>query len=72
MGLSNIWLKIINRERDTVDERVVYIKLTEAGRKRKEQAREIPIKVGSCLSLTQEEAAQLYTILYRVMNQKTE
>ncbi len=62
----------IHRERDTVDERVVYIKLTDAGRKLKEQAREIPVKVGSCLSLTQEEAAQLYTILYQVMNQKTE
>ena len=59
----------ISRQRCTSDERVVYIKLTEAGRQLKEKAKEIPVKVGSCIKVEPEDAHSLYKILYSIMNQ---
>lgn len=59
---------LIRRERCTDDERVVCIFLTEEGRALKEKAAEIPARVGCCIHLEPEEAATLYTLLYKVLN----
>ena len=39
------------------------------GRALKEQAREIPMKVGGCIQLSPEEALSLYQTLYKLLNQ---
>ena len=57
----------VTRSRDQADERVVIITLTEEGRALKERAKEIPLKIGGCVRLTEEEAAGLYTLLYRLL-----
>ena len=59
---------LIRRERCTDDERVVCIFLTEEGRALKNQALEIPQRVGCCIHLSPEEAATLYQLLYKVLN----
>ena len=55
----------LNRSRDSADERVVKVTLTDAGRALKEQASEIPLKIGSCIALDEDKAGALYTILYQ-------
>lgn len=57
----------LTRARDTSDERVVTVSLTEKGRALKEQAKEIPLKIGSCIKLSEEEAQGLYILLYRLL-----
>ena len=57
----------IRRTRSKKDERVVEISLTEEGKAVKEKARDIPKAVGSCISLTEEEAKTLYQILYKII-----
>ncbi len=60
---------LVERRRCKDDERMVRIWLTEEGRKLKERAAAIPLQVGSCIKITPEEAATLYTLLYRTMEQ---
>jgi len=61
----------VTRERSAEDERVVIIKVTDEGLKLREQAKSIPAKLGadlgSCVGLKPEEAAQLYGILYKII-----
>ena len=61
----------IVRSRSREDDRVVMITLTEQGRQLKEKAKEIPVKVGSCIDLPPEKAQKLYTLLYELLG-KTE
>lgn len=58
----------ITRSRDSKDERVLNVTITEMGEKLKEQAVEIPAKIGCCVALEEEEAAQLYKLLYKAIN----
>ncbi len=60
---------LVRRERSREDERVVLVRLTDEGRALKEQAREIPMKVGSCIQLSPEETLSLYQTLYKLLNQ---
>lgn len=62
-------LGYLARKRNTEDERVVTVSLTETGRSLKEQARSIPEKMGSCMMLTEQEIATLYGILYKVLDE---
>lgn len=57
----------IERRRSQEDERVVTITLTEKGRQLQEQAKDIPLKVISCVDLPREKAGQLYTLLYELL-----
>ena len=57
----------ITRERSPEDERVVQIFLTDEGRKLKSRLYDVPEQVGMCVNLTPEEAATLYTLLYKVL-----
>lgn len=56
------------RRRSAEDERVVLVSLTEEGKKLKEKAEEIPCKIGSQLTLSREEAGELYRLLYRIID----
>lgn len=57
----------VQRERSKEDERVLIVTTTDAGMNLREQAVEVPIKMGSCFRLTAEEATQLYHLLYKLM-----
>ena len=63
----------IRRTRSTVDDRVVVITLTEAGRALQEKAKDVPERVAGCIDLPLEKAQMLYALLYELLdNQKNE
>lgn len=57
----------LTRERSKEDERNLCVIITEKGKALKKQASDVPIKVGKCLKLEQEEAKQLYGLLYKIL-----
>ncbi|HBE14912.1 MAG TPA: MarR family transcriptional regulator [Ruminococcaceae bacterium] len=60
----------IEKRQSAEDERSFLITLTDKGRALQEQAREIPRKVGGCIALTPEKAAQLYQLLYELLGKE--
>ena len=58
----------VTRKRSEEDERVVRGSLTDMGRGQKEKAAEVPGEVASCVPLTPEEAAALYGLLYKIID----
>ena len=58
----------VARERDSSDERVLNIAVTEKGEALKETAVEIPAKIGSCIPLEEQDAVQLFQILHRMLD----
>lgn len=59
----------VKRYRCAEDERVLMVEITENGKELKERAKEIPQKLAACVKLDREEAMQLYTLLYRVLEE---
>ncbi len=57
----------LTRQRSKEDERNLCVIITEKGIHLKEQASDVPIKVGKCLKLKSDEAKQLYTLLYKIL-----
>lgn len=57
----------ISRARSFTDERNLSLKLTEKGEALKDKALCIPEQVGKCLNLTEEEAKNLYSLLYKIL-----
>ena len=57
----------IERVRSKQDERSVVVNLNEKGKELKEQVKDIPLKIGSCINLSEDEAKMLYSILYKLM-----
>lgn len=57
----------VTRARGEADERVLLVTLTEEGRNLREKAVEIPVQMGKCIPLEQEEATQLYKLLHKMM-----
>ena len=57
----------VKRTRSTIDERFLDVSVTPEGLELREKALEIPVKMGECMSLTPEEAGQLYTILHKLL-----
>ncbi|QOX65289.1 MarR family transcriptional regulator [Anoxybacterium hadale] len=60
---------LLLRTRSSVDERSVIVSLTEKGYHLRDQAVDIPGKIGSCIPLSAEEANTLYRLLYKVLGQ---
>jgi len=60
---------LIQRERSGEDERNVVVRLTPAGTALEARAAKIPQKIRQCLSLSEQEAATLYHLLYKVLGQ---
>ncbi len=56
------------RSRSVTDERNLVIEVTKEGLELKDKAVDIPMKVASNFNLTSEEAKQLYTLLYKILN----
>lgn len=57
----------VSRLRSKEDERSLIVTITPEGKKLREQALEIPGKMGACVNLSKEEAVQLYELLYKVL-----
>ncbi len=60
----------VERKRSHDDERIVNIYLTEKGAEKKEEARDIPLKMGGCFSLEEKEVKELKIILYKILNRE--
>ena len=58
----------LTRCRCKVDERVVYVSLTEEGWALREQVKDIPEKMGECVAMDREDAASLYKLLYKLLD----
>ena len=58
----------LTRCRCKVDERCVYVALTEKGRALREQVKDIPAKVGECITLPQEDVYELYRLLHKLLD----
>lgn len=59
---------LLVRERSKEDERQVIVTITEAGEDLKAKAEEIPVKMARCVTLDNEEAVQLYGLLYKLLS----
>ena len=57
----------LTRRRSEQDERVLLVEITEEGLALREKAVDIPQKMGACVRLTKEEAAVLYSLLYKLL-----
>ena len=60
----------VDRKRSKEDERVLIVQVTEAGMKLRDAALDIPEKVSGCIQIDTEEAKTLYTILYKLLQQR--
>lgn len=59
---------LVKRERDSTDERVLIVSITEADEALKEQAVEIQYKMGGCVNLDKDDAKELYRILRKMLS----
>ena len=59
----------ITRSRSKQDERVVTVTVTEAGWNLRQQVKNVPFQVSSCIPMTEEEAYCLYRLLRRLVEQ---
>lgn len=57
----------LEKIKQTRDERYVMISLTEKGKELQDKALDIPEKLKDCISITEEEQKQLYTVLYKIL-----
>ncbi|MBQ8859202.1 MAG: MarR family transcriptional regulator [Clostridia bacterium] len=57
----------IARHRSTADERVLLVTLTKEGEALQARAAGVPQAVAGCMTLEADEAATLYTLLYKIL-----
>lgn len=57
----------IQRKRSEIDERMVIITITDRGEELHDMAAEIPAKMAGCVTLENDEALQLYSLLHKMM-----
>lgn len=57
----------LKRTRSKTDERNLLVSITKEGEALKEKAKQIPEKIGNCVNLSEEDAKQLYRLLYMVI-----
>ncbi|MBR3282719.1 MAG: MarR family transcriptional regulator [Ruminococcus sp.] len=60
---------LIRRFRSSEDERVLIAEITDEGMALREKAADIPEKVGGCIKLEAQEAAELYRLLYKLLEE---
>ena len=58
----------IERKKNVEDERNLVISITDKGMKLRDEALSVPQSIGSCIPLSAEEAAVLYKVLYKILN----
>lgn len=57
----------VSRNRSKADERVLNVSITDKGMELREQAVDIPAKIGGCVEMSAEEAKVLYSLLYKIL-----
>ena len=57
----------ITRKRSKTDERNLIVTITEKGEALREDAVDVPAKMGQCVNLTRDEAKTLYSLLYKLL-----
>ncbi len=57
----------IERKRSNSDERNLVVSITKEGLKLRDVAKDIPLKIGSCVNLNEKETKELYSILYKIL-----
>ena len=63
---------LLTRKRSEEDERSLLVTITEKGEALRERAVDIPGKIVECVSLDKEEAAALYSTLYKLLEQTSQ
>ena len=58
---------LIQRKRSEHDERMVIVTITDKGEELHDKAAEIPSKMAGCITLNNDEAIQLYTLLHKMI-----
>ena len=58
----------VERNRSKEDERVLNVTITKQGEALREQALSVPEQMAGCVHLKQEEKAQLYQLLYKILD----
>ncbi len=58
----------VTRKRSEEDERVLMVRLTEEGLALREKAVAVPAGMRACVTLSEEEAALLYKLLYKLLS----
>ncbi|MBQ3393559.1 MAG: MarR family transcriptional regulator [Oscillospiraceae bacterium] len=61
---------LLTRSRSSYDERNLVIRITEKGELLRERALEVPERMAECSSLGSEDRADLYRILYSILDEK--
>ena len=62
----------IRRERSRTDERQTIVTITPDGEALRERAAEVPQQMMQCTPLESDEAVQLYTLLYKLINRMSD
>lgn len=57
----------IKRERSKADERNLIVSITKKGEELRDDAVDVPAKMGQCVNLSSEEAKTLYVLLYKLL-----
>ena len=57
----------ITRKRSKTDERNLIVTITEKGEALRDDAVDVPAKMGQCVNLTSDEAKTLYSLLYKLL-----
>ena len=58
----------VKRSRSSKDERNLIVSITDIGKKLKSEAQDIPMSIGKCINLDEEESITLYKILYKILD----
>ncbi|WP_029321656.1 MarR family winged helix-turn-helix transcriptional regulator [Butyrivibrio sp. AE3004] len=58
----------LKRTRSKTDERNLLVSITKEGEALKEKAKDIPAKIGSCVKLNENDAKELYRLLYMIID----
>ena len=58
----------IEKHQSPMDERSFIITLTEKGRELRQQAKDIPLRIGKCVDIAPEKALQLRELLYELLD----
>lgn len=60
---------LVTRTRSKMDERNLIVRVTEEGLALREEAKDVPSQIRSCIKLDEDEIKTLYTLLYKLLGQ---
>lgn len=59
---------LVSRQRSSVDERNLIVSITQQGEELRRKALKVPAQMAQCVGLSAEEAATLYNLLYKLID----